>query len=177
MKTLLVSIMILFLLEACQSSGITAQQQTCAASGSKEVNMAGDNQASNKTIKQGPTDWQNFKKPGDATLRKILTPIQYTVTQREDTEWPFTNEYNKNTKEGIYVDVVSGEPLFSSQDKYDSGTGWPSFTKPLEPGNIKQSPFNILRPSCRVPATPRKNLVAWLSHCVQESLPCTGRFG
>lgn len=62
--------------------------------------------------------------------------MQYEVTQQEGTEPPFQNEYDKNKREGIYVDIVSGEPLFSSLDKFDSGTGWPSFTKPLEPGNI-----------------------------------------
>jgi methionine-R-sulfoxide reductase len=62
--------------------------------------------------------------------------MQYKVTQQEGTESPFQNEYDKNKREGIYVDVVSGEPLFSSLDKFDSGTGWPSFTKPLENGNI-----------------------------------------
>ncbi len=77
-----------------------------------------------------------YVKPDDATLRKRLTPMQYKVTQQEGTEPPFQNEYDKNKREGIYVDIVSGEPLFSSLDKYDSGTGWPSFTKPLEPGNI-----------------------------------------
>ncbi len=77
-----------------------------------------------------------YQKPDDATLKKKLTPLQYEVTQREGTERPFQNEYWDNKKEGIYVDIVSGEPLFSSLDKYDSGTGWPSFTKPLEPGNI-----------------------------------------
>jgi methionine-R-sulfoxide reductase len=81
-------------------------------------------------------DWRNFKKPDDATLRKMLTPIQYDVTQREGTEPPFKNEYADNHREGIYVDIVSGEPLFSSRDKFESGTGWPSFTRPLEPDNI-----------------------------------------
>jgi peptide methionine sulfoxide reductase msrA/msrB len=79
-----------------------------------------------------------YKKPDDATLRKKLTPLQYEVTQQEGTEPAFRNEYWNNKKEGIYVDIVSGEPLFSSKDKYDSGTGWPSFTKPLDPGNIVQ---------------------------------------
>ncbi|HME42488.1 MAG TPA: peptide-methionine (R)-S-oxide reductase [Syntrophorhabdales bacterium] len=74
-------------------------------------------------------DWRNFKKPDDATLRKMLTPIQYDVTQREGTEPPFKNEYADNHREGIYVDIVSGEPLFSSIDKFESGTGWPSFHK------------------------------------------------
>ena len=80
--------------------------------------------------------WRNFKKPDDATLRKILTPLQYKVTQEEGTEPAFDNPYNNNKREGIYVDIVSGEPLFNSLDKYESGTGWPSFTRPLEPGNI-----------------------------------------
>ncbi|MGD0278384.1 MAG: peptide-methionine (R)-S-oxide reductase MsrB [Smithella sp.] len=83
-----------------------------------------------------PLEKQAYKKPDDATLRKMLTKLQYEVTQEGDTEPPFDNKYDHNTREGIYVDIVSGEPLFSSLDKFDSGTGWPSFTKPLEPGNI-----------------------------------------
>src|SRR3712207_406227 len=79
---------------------------------------------------------KEFKKPTDAELRQQLTPQQYHVTQHEGTEPPFANEYWNNKQPGIYVDVVSGEPLFSSLDKYDSGTGWPSFTQPLEPDNI-----------------------------------------
>lgn len=75
-------------------------------------------------------------RPSDEKLRDKLTPMQYKVTQRDGTEPPFQNEYWDNKKEGIYVDLVSGEPLFSSVDKYESGTGWPSFTKPLEPANI-----------------------------------------
>jgi len=77
-----------------------------------------------------------FIKPSDEVLRKKLSPIQYEVTQKEGTEPPYKNAYWDNKKEGIYVDIVSGEPLFSSKDKYDSKTGWPSFTKPLEPDNI-----------------------------------------
>jgi peptide methionine sulfoxide reductase msrA/msrB len=77
-----------------------------------------------------------YSKSDDATLRKKLTKTQYDVTQKCGTEPPFQNEYVHNKKEGIYVDVVSGEPLFCSLDKYDSGTGWPSFTRPLEPENI-----------------------------------------
>lgn len=79
---------------------------------------------------------KNFSKPSDAELRQKLSGLQYEVTQHEGTERPFSNEYWNNKKDGIYVDVVSGEPLFSSLDKYDSGTGWPSFTKPLEEANI-----------------------------------------
>jgi methionine-R-sulfoxide reductase len=79
---------------------------------------------------------KTFTKPSEEELRKRLSPLQYEVTQHEGTERPFSNEYWNNKKPGIYVDVVSGEPLFSSLDKYDSGTGWPSFSKPLEPDNI-----------------------------------------
>jgi peptide methionine sulfoxide reductase msrA/msrB len=81
---------------------------------------------------------RSYQKPGDETLKKKLTPIQYEVTQKEGTEPAFRNEYWDLKKEGIYVDVVSGEPLFSSLDKYDSGTGWPSFTRPLEPSNLAE---------------------------------------
>jgi peptide methionine sulfoxide reductase msrA/msrB len=83
-----------------------------------------------------PKEEKTYTKPEDAILRKRLTSLQYDVTQRNGTERPFQNEYWNNKKEGIYVDVVSGEPLFSSLDKFDSGTGWPSFTKPLVPENI-----------------------------------------
>ena len=77
-------------------------------------------------------------RPSDADLRRTLTPLQYEVTQHEATERPFQNPFWDNHKEGIYVDVVSGEPLFSSLDKFDSRTGWPSFTKPLEPSNVQE---------------------------------------
>jgi peptide methionine sulfoxide reductase msrA/msrB len=89
-----------------------------------------------KSFEEPRKKMTNFRKPSDDELQKKLTPIQYKVTQHEGTEPPFRNEYWDNKKEGIYVDVVSGEPLFSSLDKYDSGTGWPSFTKPLEPANV-----------------------------------------
>jgi methionine-R-sulfoxide reductase len=92
-------------------------------------------------VSPGPSDgeprpWMDFQKPSESELRAMLTPQQYRVTQENATEPPFQNEYWDNHREGIYVDVVSGEPLFSSLDKFDSGTGWPSFTRPLEPGNI-----------------------------------------
>jgi len=79
---------------------------------------------------------KNFVKPTDEQLKAMLNPLQYKVTQHEGTEPPFNNAYNDNKRPGIYVDLVSGEPLFSSLQKYDSGTGWPSFYAPLEPGNI-----------------------------------------
>ena len=82
------------------------------------------------------TSTTKYAKPSDDTLKERLTPMQYKVTRQDATEPPFKNEYWNNKQEGIYVDIVSGEPLFSSRDKYDSGTGWPSFTAPLEPENI-----------------------------------------
>ena len=77
-----------------------------------------------------------WKKPSKDQLRKVLNPMQFDVTQNEGTEPPFQNEYFANEQAGIYVDIVSGEPWFSSPDKFDSGTGWPSFTRPLVPGNV-----------------------------------------
>jgi peptide methionine sulfoxide reductase msrA/msrB len=77
-----------------------------------------------------------YRKPGDEELQKRLTPLQYEVTQEEGTEPAFHNEYWDNHEEGIYVDVVSGEPLFSSRDKFESGTGWPSFTRPISETSI-----------------------------------------
>jgi peptide methionine sulfoxide reductase msrA/msrB len=79
---------------------------------------------------------KQYDKPSEVELRKELTPLQYAVTQEEGTEPPFRNVYWDNKKDGIYVDVVSGEPLFSSTDKYDSGTGWPSFSKPIDKENV-----------------------------------------
>ncbi len=81
-------------------------------------------------------DGSCFKKPDPEELRRRLTDEQYAVTQNDGTERAFQNPLWNNHREGIYVDVVSGEPLFSSLDKFDSGTGWPSFTRPLEPGHL-----------------------------------------
>jgi len=81
-------------------------------------------------------DGMKYKKYTKEELKKKLTPMQYEVTQEDGTEPPFQNEYWNNHAEGIYVDIVSGEPLFSSIEKFDSGTGWPSFFKPLAPENV-----------------------------------------
>ena len=83
-------------------------------------------------------DGSGYRKPDSSELKKRLSPEQYQVTQENGTEWAFRNAYWNNKQEGIYVDAVSGEPLFSSLDKFDSGTGWPSFTKPLEPGGCQK---------------------------------------
>ncbi len=97
-------------------------------------------------------DNPKYSKPDDDVLKKELSPMQYKVTQEGGTEPPFRNEYNDNKKEGIYVDIVTGEPLFASGDKFDSGTGWPSFTKPLVPDNIvehKDRKFFMVRTEVR----------------------------
>ena len=115
---------------------------------------------------------KQYTKPDDATLRKTLTPMQYKVTQKDGTEPPFQNEYWDNKKEGIYVDVVSGEPLFSSTDKYDSGTGWPSFTKPLEPENIverEDRSLFMMRTEVR-----SKHADSHLGHVFPDGPPPTG---
>lgn len=111
-------------------------------------------------------------KPSDAELRKKLTPLQYEVTQREGTEPPFRNEYWNNHQEGIYVDIVSGEPLFSSKDKFESGTGWPSFTRPLEPKNIvtrSDRKFFMVRTEVR-----SKQADSHLGHVFDDGPPPTG---
>ena len=81
----------------------------------------------------------SFQKPSDTELREKLTPMQYQVTQHEGTERAFTGEFWDHTEEGIYVDVVSGEPLFSSLDKYDAGCGWPSFTRPIPDASLREN--------------------------------------
>ena len=114
-----------------------------------------------------------YAKPGDEVLRQKLTPLQYQVTQKEGTEPAFHNEYWDNKKEGIYVDMVSGEPLFSSRDKYDSGTGWPSFTKPLEPENIVEKEDRKLF-SVRTEVR-SKHGDSHLGHVFPDGPPPTGR--
>jgi peptide methionine sulfoxide reductase msrA/msrB len=92
-----------------------------------------------------------YSRPDDATLRKRLTALQYKVTQQDGTERPFRNAYWDNKKPGIYVDIVTGEPLFSSTDKFKSGTGWPSFTQPLVSGNIvEHADYKLILPRTEV---------------------------
>jgi methionine-R-sulfoxide reductase len=89
-----------------------------------------------------PTNMSDFKKPSEAELKKRLTPMQFAVTQNAATEPPFQNEYDDNHKPGIYVDIVSGKPLFSSLDKFDSGCGWPSFSVPLNNTDVVEHTDN-----------------------------------
>ena len=114
-----------------------------------------------------------YVKPSDEVLRGELTPLQYEVTQEQGTEPPFKNEYWDNKKEGIYVDIVSGEPLFNSLDKFDSGTGWPSFTKPLEPNNIvERADKTLLMVRTEVRS---KHADSHLGHVFPDGPPPTGR--
>lgn len=86
----------------------------------------------------------DFKKPTDLELRQQLSEIQYNVTQHEATERPYQNEFDQHWEDGIYVDIVSGEPLFSSRDKYDAGCGWPSFTGPMQKSQLREKTDNKL---------------------------------
>jgi len=114
-----------------------------------------------------------YTRPADEVLRRKLTPLQYKVTQEEGTEPPHHNEYWDNKKAGIYVDIVSGEPLFISRDKFDSGTGWPSFTKPLEPGNIVEREDRKLFSKRTEVRSKQGN--SHLGHVFPDGPPPTGR--
>jgi methionine-R-sulfoxide reductase len=108
------------------------------------VMHAADTLATNEisTITYNPTNMNNFQKPSAAELKKKLTAEQYAVTQEAATEPPFQNAFWDNHAPGIYVDIVSGEPLFSSLDKFDSGCGWPSFTQPVDDKKIAEKGDN-----------------------------------
>ncbi len=118
-------------------------------------------------------DAATYHKPSAAELQHSLTKLQYDVTQKEATEPPFRNEYWNNEHAGIYVDVVSGEPLFSSLDKFDSGTGWPSFTKPLEPTNVRtKTDYQLLAPRTEVRSA---HADSHLGHVFDDGPPPTGK--
>jgi peptide methionine sulfoxide reductase msrA/msrB len=120
-----------------------------------------------------PVRPSRYRKPEDATLRRELTPIQYQVTQEEGTEPPFDNRYWDHKAPGIYVDIVSGEPLFSSLDKFDSGTGWPSFTRPLEADHIvERHDRRLFIPRTEVRS---RHADSHLGHVFPDGPPPTGR--
>ena len=117
-------------MESGMDSKITPTMEDKTKSGMEKGGM------SSVAVKEKMGDDRKYARPNDNELRQRLNPMQYKVTRQNGTEPPFKNEYWNNHKVGIYTDIVSGEPLFSSVDKFESGTGWPSFTQPLEPENI-----------------------------------------
>jgi methionine-R-sulfoxide reductase len=129
MKNLISVFLVLALFtSSCSQSGEEKNNQT--------VNESSDKQNSERKDSTMNSPDSKYQKPSDEELKKMLTDEQYKVTQCEGTEFAFKNEYWDNHKAGIYVDIVTGEPLFSSKDKFDSGTGWPSFTQPIDPKYI-----------------------------------------
>ena len=128
------------------------------------VAVSGDNDQSNTST--------NYIKPSESELKQRLTPLQYSVTQNDDTERPFDNAYWDEKREGIYVDVVSGEPLFSSTHKYKSGTGWPSFYQPLEASNVvKKTDYKLIFPRTEVRSA---NADSHLGHVFKDGPEPTG---
>jgi peptide methionine sulfoxide reductase msrA/msrB len=124
------------------------------------------------TAERKTAPWKGDGKPSQELLRRRLTPLQYEVTQQEGTEPPFNNAYWDNKADGIYVDIVSGEPLFSSKDKFDSGTGWPSFTRPLEPHHlIEKKDRRLLMTRTEVRS---KHADSHLGHLFDDGPPPTG---
>lgn len=109
-----------------------------------------------------PYDWNQFQKPDHDKLKEILTPDEFDVTQSCGTEPPFQNAYWDEHRDGLYVDRISGEPLFSSKDKFDSGTGWPSFSKPVDPALVmERSDLSLFLPRVEVRS---KNTDSHLGH-------------
>jgi methionine-R-sulfoxide reductase len=118
-------------------------------------------------------DPASFRKPDEDALRKALSGLQFAVTQEDATEPPFRNQYWDEHRPGIYVDVVSGEALFSSADKFESGTGWPSFTRPLVPANVTtHTDYKLLLPRTEVRS---KHADSHLGHVFDDGPPPTGK--
>lgn len=162
--------MCLLLASACRVS--SAEHSPPAAEAVRASSKAETRATGANVTVRGGFDAKRFKKPSDAQLKKRLTRLQYEVTQHEGTERPFANDYWNNKKPGIYVDVVSGEPLFSSRDKFDSGTGWPSFTRPLEPTNItERRDLRLGIPRVEVRS---KHADGHLGHVFRDGPPPTG---
>jgi len=132
MKKIILIISVLFVLTGMSVLAGGSQDKDMEMKKESEKQVMSDS----KPVLPPETDGMEYMKPSRNELKKRLNSLQYRVTQEEGTEPSFNNIYWDNHEDGIYVDIVSGEPLFSSTDKYDSRTGWPSFTRPLEPGNI-----------------------------------------
>lgn len=120
-----------------QVSGETASDMSNKITDKTGTDKSSEREALLSAWQEKNTD---FSKPEKSELKQTLSPLQYDVTQKEGTERPFTNEYWDNKQEGLYVDIVSGEPLFSSTDKFKSGTGWPSFTRAISESAVRSKP-------------------------------------
>jgi len=169
--TLLFVLPLLLLISSCKENSV-GQQKLLAEKSREELNTSGRERSKDKQSSRSEATSKRSKRPNREQLRKTLTPLQYYVTQEDGTERPFDNEYLDNKREGIYVDIVSGEPLFASVDKYDSRTGWPSFTKPLEPENIVEKEdrsFFMVRTELR-----SKHADSHLGHLFPDGPPPTG---
>lgn len=121
------------------TSATSDNELNAAPPSSASDSQISDSQISDSQISEQNKFWQDYEKPDDKSLRKSLSHIQYDITQDDGTEPPYSNSLWESKAVGIYVDILSGEPLFASKDKFDSGTGWPSFTRPIDPDNIVES--------------------------------------
>jgi peptide methionine sulfoxide reductase msrA/msrB len=165
----LLSVVPLFLLVSACTENLGGQQELPAQRSVTGLSTSGGEKLKVKRDTTGP---KSFTKPSPEELRKVLTPAQYYVTQEDGTERAFDNAYWDDKRDGIYVDIVSGEPLFASVDKYDSRTGWPSFTRPLEPHNIVEKEdrgFFMTRTEVR-----SKHADSHLGHVFPDGPPPTG---
>ncbi|WP_394707579.1 peptide-methionine (R)-S-oxide reductase MsrB [Sedimenticola selenatireducens] len=118
--------------------------------GAEKMAPVADNQSLEEVVASSKGN-QRYVKPTDEQLRRQLTPLQYEVTQKDATERAFNNTYWDEKRDGIYVDIVTGEPLFSSRDKFKSGTGWPSFTRPINPDAVvEQTDYKLIWPRTEV---------------------------
>lgn len=133
------NLLIIFFSVALLTTGCSQSEDEKKQEASTETNKQQKTERNDSTMNK----WdKEYKKPTDEELKKMLTDEQYKVTQCEGTEFAFKNEYWDNHRAGIYVDIVTGEPLFSSKDKFDSGTGWPSFTQPIDPKYVVKKEDN-----------------------------------
>ena len=150
---------------------LTVLALMAAAGGAWLASADGESDTAVSTVnRQG--DAGDYAKPSETELRKLLTPLQYEVTQNDATERPFKNAYWNEKREGIYVDIVSGEPLFSSKDKFVSGTGWPSFTKPMDGAQIvKKTDYKLIFPRTEVRS---KHADSHLGHLFKDGPAPTG---
>jgi len=171
LRTLAAIFFILFMTSCAQTP---KEPENTGAESPKDSEDTGtqSQQEPEETGSQASASSAKYAKPSDEEIRSMLTSLQYKVTQKEGTEPPFENEYDNNKREGIYVDIVSGEPLFSSLDKFDSKTGWPSFTKPLAPENIVQKKdFKLIFPRTELRS---KNADSHLGHLFKDGPEPTG---